>query len=164
MCWGLYVLGLIWGIRMRLLLYDKWKKQCKNNNKHKKILGSFSCSDWLEMALTHAPLCPFLYSADPLTSSLCQDLFRELSMGPSRDALQQRLIPTLVSIMNAPPEKVENDLPSLALDILTTLVRNSPPPLSELMLVQVPSPPSPLFVMLTCLCIVEFDSWNNIPY
>lgn len=94
------------------------------------------------IATNEAKISPFViavflkHSADPLTSSLCQDLFRELSMGPSRDALQQRLIPTLVSIMNAPPEKVENDLPSLALDILTTLVRNSPPPLSELMLVQ----------------------------
>ena len=58
-------------------------------------------------------------------------------MGPSRPALEQRLVPTLVSIMNAPPEKIENDLPSLALDVLTTVVRNSPPPLSEQMILQV---------------------------
>ena len=46
-------------------------------------------------------------------------------------------MPTLVSIMNAPPEKIENDLPSLALDVLTIVVRNSPPPLTELMILQV---------------------------
>lgn len=50
--------------------------------------------------------------------------------------MQMRLIPTLVSIMQAPADKIPAGLCATAIDILTTVVRNTKPPLSQLLICQ----------------------------
>ncbi|KAK7915627.1 hypothetical protein WMY93_011388 [Mugilogobius chulae] len=50
--------------------------------------------------------------------------------------MQMRLIPTLVSIMQAPSDKIPTGLCATSIDILTTVVRNSKPPLSEMLVCQ----------------------------
>ncbi|XP_075930627.1 importin-9 isoform X2 [Petromyzon marinus] len=90
-----------------------------------------------------AKVCPltialFLkYSNDPVVASLAEDMFKGLSRIEACQApLQMRLIPTLVSIMQAPPDKVPQGLCSVALDILSGVVRNTKPPLSDLLMCQ----------------------------
>lgn len=63
---------------------------------------------------------------------LAQDIFRVLSqneacLGP----LQHRLVPTLISILQSPVDKVPAGLQGVALDVVETLVRASRPPLSD---------------------------------
>ena len=70
------------------------------------------------------------YSSDPLIPILCQDIFKILS-GNAECALplQVRLLPTLVSVLGS-----QDQFPGLksnALNVLTTLVRSSPLPLSD---------------------------------
>jgi len=70
------------------------------------------------------------YSIDPLITALTQDLFKILSVNPGCVVpLQARLVPTLVSILNA--QEQFSGLKSVALDVLATLVRSSPLPLSD---------------------------------
>jgi len=70
------------------------------------------------------------YSSDPLIPILCQDIFKILSVNPECAVpLQARLIPTLVSILASQDQFP--GLKSVALDVLTTLVRSSPSPLSD---------------------------------
>ena len=70
------------------------------------------------------------YSSDPLIIGLSQDLFKILSKNPGCViSLQTRLIPTIVSILNS-----TNQFPglkSVAMDVLETLIRSSPLPLSD---------------------------------
>ncbi|OCT91946.1 importin-9 [Xenopus laevis] len=94
-------------------------------------------------ASAEAKICPFSiaiflkYSNDPVVASLAQDIFKELAQIPQcQNAMQMRLIPTLVSIMQAPAEKIPSGLCATAIDILTTVVRNTKPPLSELLICQ----------------------------
>ncbi|CAH1784945.1 unnamed protein product [Owenia fusiformis] len=83
-----------------------------------------------------------LKNRNPLIVSLTQDIFSELSKNEGcRDALLQRLVPTLTSILNAPmasqtTQGVPIVLPPVALDILETLVRNSSIPLPALLITQ----------------------------
>uniref|UniRef100_A0A8D0HE16 Importin 9 n=1 Tax=Sphenodon punctatus TaxID=8508 RepID=A0A8D0HE16_SPHPU len=88
-------------------------------------------------------ICPFTiaiflkYSNDPVVASLAQDIFKELAqIQACQDAMQMRLIPTLVSIMQAPADKIPAGLCATSIDILTTVVRNTKPPLSELLICQ----------------------------
>lgn len=78
------------------------------------------------------------HSADPLIIVICQDFFRELSKNAKCAPLtQQRLGPALVSILN--PNQTDQSVITLqpvALDILTTMVRNSPLPLSPILMTQ----------------------------
>ncbi|XP_041083190.1 importin-9-like [Polyodon spathula] len=77
------------------------------------------------------------YSNDPVVASLAQDIFKELAqIEACQGPMQMRLIPTLVSIMQAPSDKIPSGLCSTAIDILTTVVRNTKPPLSELLVCQ----------------------------
>ncbi|TST85775.1 Importin-9 [Bagarius yarrelli] len=77
------------------------------------------------------------YSNDPIVASLAQDIFKELAqIEPCQGPMQTRLIPTLVSIMQAPPDKIPSGLCATAIDILTTVVRNTKPPLSEMLVCQ----------------------------
>ncbi|XP_064160187.1 importin-9 [Anguilla rostrata] len=77
------------------------------------------------------------YSNDPVVASLSQDIFKELSrIEGCRGPLQTRLIPTLISIMQAPPDKIPAGLCTTAVDILTTVVRHTAPPLPPLLLCQ----------------------------
>ncbi|KAM8976738.1 importin-9 [Pelodytes ibericus] len=88
-------------------------------------------------------ICPFAiaiflkYSNDPVVASLAQDIFKELAqIEGCQTSMQMRLIPTLVSIMQAPADKIPTGLCATSIDILTTVVRNTKPPLSELLICQ----------------------------
>ncbi|WAR26248.1 IPO9-like protein [Mya arenaria] len=75
------------------------------------------------------------YSSDPVITSIVQDLFKELAVNDTcMLPLQQRLLPTLVSILQAEEGKVALGLPSVALDILTTIARASKAPISDQLL------------------------------
>ena len=70
------------------------------------------------------------YNSDPVITSLSQDIFKVLAANPGCSGpLQNRLVPTLVSILNASEDK--NGLKGIALDVQSSLVRSSPLPLSE---------------------------------
>lgn len=52
-----------------------------------------------------------LFSSDPVVASLAQDIFKELAqIEGCQGPMQMRLIPTLVSIMQAPPDKIPSGL------------------------------------------------------
>ncbi|KAG7472163.1 hypothetical protein MATL_G00105990 [Megalops atlanticus] len=94
-------------------------------------------------ASAESKICPltiaiFLkHSNDPVVASLAQDIFQELAqIEACQGPMQARLIPTLVSIMQAPPDKIPSGLCAAAIDILTTVVRHTKPPLSELLVCQ----------------------------
>ncbi|EPY89521.1 importin-9 [Camelus ferus] len=94
-------------------------------------------------ASVEGKICPFTiaiflkYSNDPVVASLAQDIFKELSqIEACQGPMQMRLIPTLVSIMQAPTDKIPAGLCATAIDILTTVVRNTKPPLSQLLICQ----------------------------
>ena len=73
------------------------------------------------------------YNSDPVITSLSQDIFNVLASNPGCSAaLQNRLVPTLVSILNASEDK--NGLKGIALDVQSSLVRSAPLPLSEQLL------------------------------
>ncbi|XP_060701629.1 importin-9 [Hemiscyllium ocellatum] len=77
------------------------------------------------------------YSNDPVVASLAQDIFKELAqIEACQGPMQMRLIPTLISIMHAPPDKIPSGLCATAIDILTTVVRNTKLPLSEVLICQ----------------------------
>ena len=60
-------------------------------------------------------LWKFLLFSDPLIVSLAEDLFKVLSENPGcRDAVQQRLVPTLVSIMGASSDKIPVGMQSVS--------------------------------------------------
>lgn len=70
------------------------------------------------------------YNSDPLITSLAQDIFKVFASNPTCSAaIQARLVPPLVSILNAAEDK--SGLKSVALDVLSSLVRSSPLPLSD---------------------------------
>jgi len=82
------------------------------------------------------------FSSDHVLTSLIEDIFKVIATStPECSAsLESRLIPTLVSILDAEGDKVSTGLQSVALDILQTLVRanagnkeNNPRPLSQLL-------------------------------
>ena len=71
------------------------------------------------------------YSSDPVITTLSQDIFKVLAAIPACSGpLQGRLVPTLLSILNA-QDNAQSGLKSTALDVLGTLVRSSPLPLSD---------------------------------
>ncbi|KAK5872189.1 hypothetical protein PBY51_012912 [Eleginops maclovinus] len=77
------------------------------------------------------------YNNDPVVASLAQDIFKELAqIEGCQGPMQMRLIPTLISIMQAPPDKIASGLCASSIDILTTVVRNTKAPLSELLVCQ----------------------------
>ncbi|XP_034021991.1 importin-9 [Thalassophryne amazonica] len=77
------------------------------------------------------------YNNDPVVASLAQEIFKELAqIEGCQGPMQMRLIPTLVSIMQAPPDKIPAGLCATSIDILTTVVRNTKPPLSEMLVCQ----------------------------
>lgn len=70
---------------------------------------------------------------------MVEDTFKVISMTPGcADPLEARLVPTLVSILEAEPGKISSGLQTAALDILQTMVRarsvaNKGQPLSQLL-------------------------------
>jgi len=84
------------------------------------------------------------FSSDHVLTSLIEDIFKVIATSTPECAasLESRLIPTLVSILDAEGDKVSTGLQAVALDILQTLVRansgnkenqNQPRPLSQLL-------------------------------
>lgn len=73
------------------------------------------------------------YSSDPVITTLSQDIFKVLAAIPAASApLQARLVPTLLSILSSPDSAgAQSGLKSTALDVLATLVRSAPLPLSD---------------------------------
>ncbi|KAL8589419.1 hypothetical protein ACOMHN_021571 [Nucella lapillus] len=72
------------------------------------------------------------HAGDPVLVSLVQDVVKELVTNPTCSVTTQgRILPTLSSILTAPAEKVCPGLTSVALDLLVTVVRASPAPLSD---------------------------------
>ena len=82
--------------------------------------------------------------SDHVLTSLIEDIFKVIATSTPECAasLESRLIPTLVSILDAEGDKVSTGLQAVALDILQTLVRansgnkenqNQPRPLSQLL-------------------------------
>ncbi|KAG7261839.1 hypothetical protein CRUP_022882 [Coryphaenoides rupestris] len=77
------------------------------------------------------------YNNDPVVASLAQDIFKELAQVEGcQGPMQMRLIPTLVSIMQAPSDKIPPGLCATSIDILTTVVRHTKAPLSEMLVCQ----------------------------
>ena len=74
------------------------------------------------------------YNSDPMITQLSQDIFKVLASNPACSiSLQNRLVPTLVSILNASEDK--NGLKGIALDVQSCLVRSAPLPLSDQLMV-----------------------------
>lgn len=89
-----------------------------------------------ESKVTPLAIAVFLkYTADPLVVSLTEDVFKVLSENPACiQPLQQRLVPTLVSILHASVDKIPMGSQAVALDIVQRLVRSSQVPLSDLLM------------------------------
>ena len=80
-----------------------------------------------EAKVTPLAIAIFLkYNSDPVLVNLVQDVLRVLSQTEGcLQPLQQRLVPTLVSILDASEDKVAMGLKAVALDVLEILVRGS---------------------------------------
>ncbi|XP_064607438.1 importin-9-like [Liolophura sinensis] len=75
------------------------------------------------------------YCNDPLVVSLTEDIIKVLSENEGcRQLLQQRLVPTLISIIQAPSDRIPVGLPPIALDLLQTLIRTGCSPISNLLI------------------------------
>jgi len=125
-------------------LVDGLVNMCANFSQSSEILGlimenlavvldcdpQFTASQ--EAKVAPLAIAMFLkYSSDPLITTLSQDLFKILGQNGRECALalQSRLVPTLCSILGSADQYP--GLKSVALDVLTTLVRSSPLPLSS---------------------------------
>jgi len=72
------------------------------------------------------------YAHDASLIPLIEDLFKELAMIEAcNKLLQQRFLPTLISIFQAPPEKTPLGINAVCMDILCNIIRCTQPPLSE---------------------------------
>ncbi|XP_053881455.1 importin-9 isoform X3 [Malaclemys terrapin pileata] len=83
-------------------------------------------------------ICPFTiaiflkYSNDPVVASLAQDIFKELAqIEACQGPMQMRLIPTLVSIMQAPADKIPAGLCASLIMVFAHLVHSQLEPLLE---------------------------------
>lgn len=66
---------------------------------------------WGFFFLFYFDLLACFLSSDPVVASLAQDIFKELAqIEGCQGPMQMRLIPTLVSIMQAPPDKIPSGL------------------------------------------------------
>lgn len=64
--------------------------------------------EWVPHSFNESPSLSIL---DPVVASLAQDIFKELAqIEACQGPMQMRLIPTLVSIMQAPPDKIPSGL------------------------------------------------------
>ncbi|XP_055384402.1 importin-9 [Condylostylus longicornis] len=72
------------------------------------------------------------YPEDPFILEIVQDMLKALSQNPlCLQPLQEKIIPTLVSILNLQGEMTNTSKQDIALDVLTTIVKYSQPPLSD---------------------------------
>ncbi|KAM7306431.1 importin-9 [Ixodes scapularis] len=97
------------------------------------------------------------YNSDPVLVSICQDIFKELCHNSlCCSQLQQRLLPTIISILQAPLDKIPSGIQSVSLDVLQTIVRSSSLPLSEALVNQA----FPVIVH----CILHTDDNSTLQY
>ncbi|XP_064488644.1 importin-9-like [Ornithodoros turicata] len=97
------------------------------------------------------------YNSDPVLVSICQDIFKELCRNPlCCGSLQQRLLPTLISILQASVDKIPSGLQGVSLDVLETIVRSSSTPLSDALINQ--AFPTALH------CILHTDDNSTLQY
>ncbi|XP_052680706.1 importin-9-like [Crassostrea angulata] len=89
----------------------------------------------VESKVTPLTIAVFLkFSSDPVVVNIVQDIFKELAGNEScAGPLEHRLLPTLVSILQA-PDKVPVSLPPVSLEMMETMVRAHKGPLSEVMI------------------------------
>ncbi|XP_067683421.1 importin-9-like [Haliotis asinina] len=94
-----------------------------------------------ESKLSPLAIATFLkFSGDPFIVSLVQDMIKELAENPGCSAaLEQRLVPTLISILRSATDTVMPGLTAVSLDMLTTLVRGSQTPLSSVLMTAFPA-------------------------
>lgn len=72
------------------------------------------------------------YPEDPYILELVQEMLKALSQNPHcLKPLQEKIIPTLVSILNLQGEQADVAKQDIALDVLTTVVKYSEPPLRD---------------------------------
>ncbi|KAG8180187.1 hypothetical protein JTE90_017703 [Oedothorax gibbosus] len=92
----------------------------------------------LESKISPIAIAVFLkHNSDPILLTVAEEIFKQLSRTPgARAAMQQRLVPTLVSILQAPNNKVPLGLQAASLDILQAIVRSSPSPISPPLITQ----------------------------
>ena len=94
----------------------------------------------------------YLFFTDHVLNSLAEDIFKAIARTPGcADSLEARLVPTLVSILEAQGDKVTMGLQSVAMDILQVLVRSygSPSPSQQ------PQPSSPTSRPLSQLLVAN---------
>lgn len=97
------------------------------------------------------------YNSDPVLVSICQDIFKELSNNAlCCSLLQQRLLPTIISILQAPVDRIPSGLQGVSLDVLQTIVRSSAQPLSEPLINQA----FPVVVQ----CVMQTDDNSTLQY
>lgn len=97
------------------------------------------------------------YNSDPVLVSICQDIFKELCNNTlCCGLLQHRLVPTIISILQAPLDKVPSGLQAVSLDVLQTIVRSSTQPLSEALITQA----FPVVVQ----CVLHADDNSTLQY
>ncbi|XP_014226258.1 importin-9 isoform X1 [Trichogramma pretiosum] len=101
-------------------------------------------------------ICPLAIAAfvkfhsDHEISGLCQDIFKELTVNPECiGALQNRLVPTLISMLNVGQngKTTEEGLRAEAMEVLGVLVQFSPAPLSSALMDSA--------FPVACHCIIE---------
>lgn len=92
----------------------------------------------VESRVTPLAIAVFMkHSSDPVLVTLCQEIFSELCHSPAcLPLVEQRVLPTLVSILQAPSSKISQGLQAVSLDITQTIVRSSSVPLSEQVVTQ----------------------------
>lgn len=74
------------------------------------------------------------YHDDRFILELVQDILKLLSQNPyCHQSLQEKIVPTLVSILNSQGEKENASMQDIALDVLETIVKYSKPPLSNVL-------------------------------
>lgn len=72
------------------------------------------------------------YGSDHHLNPLIEDLIGELAKTPSCfQIVLEKTVPTLLSILEAPPDKIPTIIVAPTLDILTVIIRNGPKPLGE---------------------------------
>jgi hypothetical protein len=75
------------------------------------------------------------YHDDRFILELVQDILKLLSQNPySHQPLQEKIVPTLISILNLQGEKENTSMQEIALDVLETIVKYSKQPLSDILI------------------------------
>ena len=89
------------------------------------LIARFSLVQLQNTKLVNIFKWPHINFSDHVLNSLAEDIFKAIARTPGcADSLEARLVPTLVSILEAQGDKVTMGLQSVAMDILQVLVRS----------------------------------------